>query len=121
MILKISRSTKSTTRPGKGKVGIGGGSGDDDDHDNGAIPSMLRTSSSTDLSTNITQTVVEDDGVDSGCDKLVEKLSKSRRIVKKSEKPQRPEKSAKSIGLEKPSFLNSNTELAIIKRSLSKT
>ena len=43
---------------------------------------MLRASSSTDSSTSATQIAVKYDGVDGGGDKLVEKLSKSRRIVK---------------------------------------
>ena len=84
------------------------------------LTSMLRTSSSTDSSTSVTQIAVEDDGVDGGGGKSVEKSSKSR-TVKKSEEPQRPEKSAKSIGLEEPSFLNSDTRLAVAKRSLVKT
>ena len=46
------------------------------------LTSMLRTSSSTDSSTSMTQIAVEDDGVDGGSGKLVEKSSKSRRIVK---------------------------------------
>ena len=56
---------------------------------------MLRTSSSTDSSFSAAQILVEYDGVDAGGGggKLVEKSSKSRRIVKKPEKPQRPEKS----------------------------
>ena len=43
------------------------------------------------------------------------KSSKSRRIVKKSEKPQRPEKFAKVIGSEESSFLTSDTRLAFTK------
>ena len=50
----------------------------------------LKTNSSTDLSTSVPQSVVKYDKVDAG-GKLVKKSSKSRRIVKKSEKPQRPE------------------------------
>ena len=76
---------------------------------------MLRTSSSTDSSTSATQIAVEDDGVDGGGGKSVEKSSKSRRIVKKSEEPQRPEKFAKAIGLKEPNFLTSDTRLAFTK------
>ena len=43
--------------------------------------------------------MVKYDEVD-GSGKLVEKLSESRKIVKKSKKPQRSEKFAKTIGLE---------------------
>ena len=114
-MLKTLGSTESTTRPGKGGVGVGGDGGDDGGHDNGATSSMLRTSSSTDSSTSVAQTAVEDNGVDGGCGKSVEKSSKSRRVVKKSEEPQRPEKSTKSIGSEEPSFLNSDTRLAFTK------
>ena len=52
---------------------------------------MLKTSSSTESSTNATQSTVKDDEVD-GSGKSVKKLSKGRKIVKKSVKPQRPEK-----------------------------
>ena len=76
------------------------------------LTSMLRTSSSTDSSTSVTQIAVEYDGVGDGGGKSVEKSSKSRRIVKKSEKPQGPEKSTKAIGSEEPSFLTSDTRLA---------
>ena len=41
--------------------------------------------------------------------------------LSKVEKPQRPEKSAKVIGLEEPSFLTSNTRLAFIKMGFSCT
>ena len=77
-MLKISGSTESTTRPGKGGVGVsvnGGGDG-----------------SSMDLSTNTTRIMVKYDEIDSGGGKSVKKLSKSRRIIKKPKKPQRPEK-----------------------------
>ena len=60
---------------------------------------MLRTSSSTDSSTSATQSVVKYDEVDGG-GKLVKKSLKSRKIVKKSKKPQRSEKFAKTIGSE---------------------
>ena len=63
------------------------------------LTSMLRTSSSTDSSTSTTQSAVKYDEVDGG-GKLVEKSSESRKIVKKSKKPQRSEKFAKAIGSE---------------------
>ena len=49
---------------------------------------MLEMSSSTDSSASAAQIVVEFDGVDAGGGggKSVEKLSKSRRIIKKSKK-----------------------------------
>ena len=150
-MLKTSGSTESTTRPGKGRVGVGGNGNDKINDD--ATSSMLRTSSSTDSSTSMTQIVVEYDGVDNGGGrsgdfdrkfhlklqynsraihpltsmlrtssstdsstsatqsavkydevdgggKLVEKSSKSRKIVKKPKKPQRSEKIAKAIGSE---------------------
>ena len=56
-----------------------------------------------DSSTSAAQIVVEFDGVDAGggaVGKSVKKSSKSRRIVKKSKKPQRSEKFAKAIGSE---------------------
>ena len=56
-----------------------------------------------DSSTSAAQIVVEFDGVDAGggaVGKSVKKSSKSRKIVKKSKKPQRSEKFAKVIGLE---------------------
>ena len=104
-MLKISRSTESTTRPEKGGVGVGGdgddGGGDDggdDSGNDGVITSMLRMSSSTDSSTSATQIVVDYDGVDGGVvGKSVKKSSKSRRIVKKSEKSQRPERLQRSL------------------------
>ena len=113
-MLKTSGTTESTTRPGKGGVGVGGdgraerdgvddGGGCSGDSDIqvfirllstfhprvqqdpfGATSSMLRTSSSTDSSTSATQIAVEYDGVDGGGGQLVEKSSKSRRIVKES-------------------------------------
>ena len=43
---------------------------------------MLRTSSSTDSSTSVTQIAVEYNGIDGGGDKSVKKSSESRRIVK---------------------------------------
>ena len=58
---------------------------------------ILRMSSSTDSSINATQFAVEYDEVDDGVGKLVKKLSKGRRTVKKSEKPQRPEKLQRSL------------------------
>ena len=54
------------------------------------LTSMLKTSSSTNLSTNATQSTVKYDEVDVG-GKLVEKSSESRKIVKKLKKPQRSE------------------------------
>ena len=82
---------------------------------------MIRTSSSTDSSTTATQIAVKYDGVDGGAGKLVEKSSKSQRIVKESEEPQRPEKSAKTIGSEEPSSLTSDTRLAFTKMGSSRT
>ena len=67
------------------------------------LTSMLRTSSSTDSSTSATQIAVEYDGVDGGGGQLVEKSSKSRRIVERSEKPQRPEKVMQATGSEERS------------------
>ena len=75
------------------------------------LTSMLRRSSLMDSSTSVTQIAVEYDGIDSGGGKAVKKLSKSQKIVKKSEKRQGPEKSIKTIGLEEPSFLTSKTSL----------
>ena len=46
------------------------------------------------------QITVEYDEVDSGIGNSVKKLSKSRKIVKKSKKSQRSEKFAKAIGSE---------------------
>ena len=114
-MLKTLGSTESTIRPKKSGVGASGDGSDNGGHDNGAIFSMLKTSSSTDSSTSVTQTAVEDDGVDASCGKLVKKSSKSPKNLK------RLEKSAKSIGSEESSFLNSNTRLAVAKRSLVKT
>ena len=51
----------------------------------------LRTSLSTDSSTSVTQSVVKYDKVD-GDGKSVKKSSKGQNIVKKSKKPQKPEK-----------------------------
>ena len=48
----------------------------------GATSSMLRTSSSTDSTTSATQIAVEYDRIDVGGGQLVEKSSRSRRIVK---------------------------------------
>ena len=61
---------------------------------------MLKTSLSTDSSTSATQITVAYDEVDGGGRKLVEKLSKSQKIVKKPKKPQRSEKFAKANGSE---------------------
>ena len=63
------------------------------------LTSMLRTSSSARSSTSATESAVKYDEVD-GSGKLVKKLSESRKIVKKSKKPQRSEKFAKAIGSE---------------------
>ena len=58
-------------------------------------------------STSAAQVMVKYDGVDGGRSGVVDKLSKSRKVGKKSrnrqksEKPQRPGKFAKTIGLEK--------------------
>ena len=76
-----------------------------------------------DSSTSAARVMVKYEEVDGGrsgaVGKLVKKSSKSRRIVKKSEKPQRPEKFAKAIGSKEPSFLTSDTKLAIAKMSPS--
>ena len=90
-MLKISRSTKSTTRLGKGSVGVGSNGSDDGGHIDGGsrnghsdrnssdapklicLPtpctSRFRTSASTDLSINTTKIVIDFDGVDGdgGC------------------------------------------------------
>ena len=63
-MLKTSGSTESTTRPGKGRVGVGRNGNDKINDDD--TSSMLRTSSSIDSSTSVTQIVVEYDGVDDG-------------------------------------------------------
>ena len=55
------------------------------------LTSILRTSWSTKSSTSATQSAVKYDEVDGG-GKSVKKLSKGRKIIKKSEKLQRPEK-----------------------------
>ena len=104
-MLKTSGSTESTTRPGKGGVGVGGDGGDDGGHEIAApLTSRLWTSASTDASTSAARVMVKYDEVDGGrsgaVGKSVKKSSKSRRIVKKSKKPQRSEKFAKAIGLE---------------------
>ena len=80
-MLKTSGSTESTIRLGKGGVevggdGVGGSSGDFDRKYSSDAPksicppaprtSMLRTSSSTDSSTSLTQIVIDYDGVDDG-------------------------------------------------------
>ena len=111
LILKTSGSTKSTSRPGKGGVGVGGDAGDNGGHDDcgsrssdsnrnssdvpksmcppTSLTSMLKTSLSIDSLASAAQIVVEFDGVDAGgggngksVEKLVEKSSKSQRIVK---------------------------------------
>ena len=92
-MLKTSGSTESTTRPGEGGVGVGIDGGE-------TLTSRLRTSKSMDSSTKTTQIAVEYDEVDGGVGKSTEKSSKSRRIVKKLEKPQRSKKFAKAIGSE---------------------
>ena len=89
-MLKTSGSTESTTRPRKGRVGVGGDGGE-------TLISRLRTSISTDSSTKTTQIAIEYDRVDGSVGKSAEELSKSQRIIKKSEKPQRPEKLQKSL------------------------
>ena len=66
------------------------------------LPSMVRTSLSTDSSVSAAQFAVDYDEVDDGGSKSVEKSSISPRIVKKPKKLQRPEKIAKAIGSEEP-------------------
>ena len=56
---------------------------------------ILKTSSST--AHQLAQITVKYDEVDGGVGKSVKKLSKGQRIVKKSEKPQRPEKLQRSL------------------------
>ena len=82
---------------------------------------ILRMSSSTDSSTSMTHIAIEYDRVDGGSGKLIKKLPKNRKIVKKSEEPQRPKKFAKAIGLEESSFLTSDTRLAFTKMGFSHT
>ena len=78
-------------------------------------PRCSEKSISTDSSTSMAQIAIEYDGVDGVGGKSVEKSSKSRRIIKKSKKPQRLEKSGKSIGLGESTFLTSNTRLPFTK------
>ena len=61
-----------------------------------------------------------DRGRSGAIDKSVKKLSESWKIIKKSKEPQKLENSAKSIGSKEPSFLNSDTRLAVAKKSLVK-
>ena len=79
---------------------------------------------SKDSSTSAAQIVVEYDGVDDdgsiNGDKSIEKSSKGQKVLK-VEKPQRPEKFAKTIGLDEPSFLTSDTRLSFTKMSSSTT
>ena len=84
------------------------------------LTSMLRTSSSTNSSTSATQSAIKYDEVD-GSGKLVEKSSESRKIVKKSKKPQRSEKFAKAIGLRDllPKHRSSVKELELLFRTLT--
>lgn len=98
LILKTLGSTKSITKPKKGRVGIdkNGGNKINDD----ATSSILRTSSSIDISISVIWTAVKYDEIDGGDGKLIKKLPKSRKIIKKSKKPQSPKKFAKTIGLE---------------------
>ena len=63
-MLKTLGSIESTIRPGKGGVRVGGNGGDKI-NDN-ATSLMLRTCSSKDSLTSVTQIVVEYDGVDDG-------------------------------------------------------
>ena len=100
-MLKTSKSTKFTTKSRKGGVGVGGnGNGDggnDSSHNNKYSPcSSGRAHQQTHqlvqprLWSSITRLIEE--GV-----VLLVSQSKSRRIVKKSEKPQRPEKLQRSL------------------------
>ena len=99
-MLKTSRSTESTTRPGKGKVGVGGDSGgdgsDDGSHDDEHSPrgsgrahqrihQLVRPGLWSSMMSLMEVGVV-----------LLVSRSKSRRIVKKSERPPRPEKLQRS-------------------------
>ena len=116
-MLKTPRSTESTIRRGKGGFGVGGDSDENGDHDGGggcsgdsnrkfhprlqldsrATHLDAQGSSSTDSLSSAAQVVVKHDGVDGSGGKSVKKSSKSRRIVKTSEKLQRPEKLQRSL------------------------
>ena len=125
-MLKTSESTKSTTRSGKGGIGVGddrGGDGSDDSsHNDEHSPQYSgRAHQRTHqlvwprlwLSIMGLMMVV-----------VVTSWSKSRQKVKESskvEKSQGLEKSAKAINSEEPSFLTSDTKLAFIKISSSRT
>ena len=78
---------------------------------------MFKTSSSsTDSLFSGAQIIAEYDGLDAGGGggKSVKKFSKAESF-------QRPEKSAKTIGLEEPSFLTSDTRLVLSKMESSRT
>ena len=99
-MLKTSESTESTTRPGKGGVGVGGDGngvgGDDGGYDDEYSPQSSRQAH------HQTHQLIRL-GLWSSMMRLMEvrvvllaSWSKSRRIVKKSEKPQTPEKLQRS-------------------------
>ena len=105
-MLKISGTTESTTRPRKGWVGVGhdggGDCGDDGGHNDEYSPrgsgrehQWICQLARPRLWLNMMGLMVE---VSDAVGKSIKKLSKSRRIVKKSKKPQRSEKFAKTIG-----------------------
>ena len=99
-MLKTSGSTESTTRPGKGGVGVGGDGGGDGGDDGGHDDEHSPRGSG--RAHQRTHQLVRP-GLWSSMMRLMEvgvvllaSRSKSRRIVKKSEKPQRPEKLQRS-------------------------
>ena len=77
---------------------------------------MLKTTGSSGLSAPKTFRAENDEVVRGGgrADEMVVDLSKSKNC-QKSKKSQRPEKFAKAIGSEEPSFLTSDTRLAFTK------
>ena len=94
-MLKTSGSTESTTRPGKGRVGVGSDGGDgghDDEHSpRGSGRADQRTYQLVWPGLWPNMMSLMEVGV-----VLLASWSKSRKIVKKSEKPQRPEKLRRS-------------------------
>ena len=99
-MLKTSGSTESTIRPGKGGVGVGGDGGSDGGDDGGCDDEHPPRGSG--RAHQRTYQLVQP-GLWPSMMRLMEvgvvllaSRSKSRRIVKKSEKPQRPEESQRS-------------------------